>query len=145
MRTRRLAVAAAATMFACTSMLASTAVAQAQPPAAGAASQPAAATPAAAPAKATMSREARVFAATALRAKASTSSKILRVIPANSFIRMDSAKAPRSWLRVVVDGRTGYVMSKYAEGPWIGQREPGDSRIQPVSAAQQKKIIELGL
>ena len=93
-----------------------------------------------------MTREARVFGATAMRDSAEDRGAVLRVIPANSFVVMDDAAAPSAdWLRVIVDGRVGFVPKKYAEGPWLGKRVPGDTTVRSVPADVQKKIIDLNL
>lgn len=93
-----------------------------------------------------MTREARVFGDTAMRDSAEDRGAVLRVIPANSFVVMDDASAPSAdWLRVIVDGRVGFVPKKYAEGPWLGKRVPGDTTVRAVSADVQTKIIDLNL
>lgn len=97
-------------------------------------------------ATAQMTREVRVFGETAMRDSAEDRGAVLLVIPANSFVVMDDAAAPSAdWLRVVVDGRGGFVPKKYAEGPWLGKRVAGDTTVQAVPADVQKKIIDLNL
>lgn len=93
-----------------------------------------------------MAREVRVFGDTAMRDSAEDRGAVVRVIPANSFVVMEDAAAPSAdWLRVIVDGRVGFVPKKYAEGPWLGKRVPGDTTVRAVPADVQKKIIDLNL
>ena len=143
MRDHRIVLVASAALLACTSMTSSTANASTPAVSAPAMAVESVAAPAAA--GAVKSREVRVFADTAMRAKATTDSRMIRVIPANSFVTMGTGPTAGQWLPVVVDGKFGYVKRKHAEGPWSGMRQPGDSRVKPISATQRKKIIELGL
>lgn len=90
-------------------------------------------------------RDVRVFADTALRESPAGDGALIRIIPANSFAFMSEESAPDGWLRVIVDGRAGYVSARYAEGPWLTTRTPGDSSLVPVPEATRQKIIELNL
>lgn len=91
-------------------------------------------------------RDARVFADTALRHAPEGSSSIIRVIPANSFVVLADTPSPdRDWLRVIVDDQVGYVPAKYAEGPWLNQRRHNDTSVQPIPASTQQRIIDQNL
>jgi hypothetical protein len=91
-------------------------------------------------------RDARVFADTALRHTPEGSSSIIRVIPANSFVVLaDTPSAGHDWLRVIVDDQVGYVPAKYAEGPWLNQRRLHDTSVQPIPASTQQHIINQNL
>ena len=91
-------------------------------------------------------RDARVFADTALRHTPEGSSSIIRVIPANSFVVLADTPSPdHDWLRVIVDDQVGYVPAKYAEGPWLNQRRQYDTSVQPIPASTQQHIIDQNL
>lgn len=143
MRDHRIVLVASAALLACTSMTSSTANA----------STPAVSAPAmavesvAAPAAAGCGEEPRGPRVRGHRHASQGDDRLTNDSrdPANSFVTMGTGPTAGQWLPVVVDGKFGYVKRKHAEGPWSGMRQPGDSRVKPISATQRKKIIELGL
>lgn len=92
-------------------------------------------------------RRVRVFGNTDVRSAPDSSSSAVAEVPANSFVVMtdDQPARPSSWIGVVVDGRTGFVTTKYAEGPWLNKLPCGEQSIAPVPLQLQQKILDEGL
>lgn len=96
-------------------------------------------------------RSARTFSDVALRSIPDATSPAVTVVPANSFVLMsDDSTAVLDhygvgWIGVVVDGRSGYLSKKYAEGPWITKRACGDSTVEPLTPELRAKIVAEGL